>query len=79
MITLSEQVKMNAEVILKSVREKCDNLDLELISTEIVMDRVLIGCKLHMENGVWGVDVQNINLKNKLANCAECFSSWCKV
>lgn len=68
---------MKKDVVLDDFRKKCEELNLELLSNEISEDRVLVGCNLH-NSGAWVVGIHEITLKNKLANCADCFSVWLK-
>jgi len=55
-------------------KAKCEQLGLELLSFKPINGKLLVGCNIH--GGAWSVGVENLNLKNKLLNCGECFTAW---
>lgn len=65
---------MKKDVEIDSFKHKCNELDLELISVEVIEGKVLVGCANH--GGAWSVSILELTLKNKLANCPYCFSDW---
>ena len=67
---------MKKDAVLDSFRRKCAELNLELLSDELIDGRALVSCKIH--GGAWSASEQELGLKNKLANCADCFSKCLK-
>lgn len=65
---------MKKDVEFDSFKRKCEQLGLELLSDEAIDGKALIGCSLH--GGAWSVSMLELTLKNKLANCPDCFNSW---
>ncbi|PIQ59225.1 MAG: hypothetical protein COW00_11630 [Bdellovibrio sp. CG12_big_fil_rev_8_21_14_0_65_39_13] len=59
---------------LEKIRNKCEELGLELLSDEAIEERVLVGCKIH--GGAWGTSFNELTLKKVLSNCPDCFCEW---
>lgn len=67
---------MSKDVEIDSFKSKCEQLELELLSVEVIDGRVLVGCNLH--GGAWSASLSELTLKHKLSNCSLCFSRWIK-